>query len=59
MREDLGAYGNELNYYLVACKSPGHDVVEVIRTVPNYIADNTAYVIGQIPLMTLQTKAKM
>ncbi|KAH7303994.1 major facilitator superfamily transporter [Stachybotrys elegans] len=39
MREDLQAYGNELNYYRVAY--------------------NTAYVIGQIPLMTLQTKAKI
>ncbi|KAK1574247.1 major facilitator superfamily transporter [Colletotrichum navitas] len=39
MREDLGAWGNELNYYVVAY--------------------NTAYVIGQIPLMTLQTKAKI
>lgn len=39
MREDLGAFGNELNYYVVAY--------------------NTAYVLGQIPLMTLQTKAKM
>ncbi|KEY73927.1 hypothetical protein S7711_07769 [Stachybotrys chartarum IBT 7711] len=39
MREDLNAFGNELNYYTVAY--------------------NTAYVIGQIPLMTLQTKAKI
>ncbi|KAI8316401.1 hypothetical protein K4K61_007305 [Colletotrichum sp. SAR11_59] len=39
MREDLNAWGNELNYYVVAY--------------------NTAYVIGQIPLMTLQTKAKI
>ncbi|KAM0323651.1 hypothetical protein ACHAQA_008586 [Verticillium albo-atrum] len=39
MREDLGAFGNELNYYVVAY--------------------NTAYVLGQIPLMTLQTKAKI
>ncbi|KAK7216067.1 hypothetical protein V2G26_004070 [Clonostachys chloroleuca] len=39
MKEDLNAYGNELNYYVVAY--------------------NTAYVIGQIPLMTLQTKAKI
>ncbi|KAH9884905.1 major facilitator superfamily domain-containing protein [Xylariomycetidae sp. FL2044] len=39
MREDLNAWGNELNYYQVAY--------------------NTAYVVGQIPLMTLQTKAKV
>ncbi|TDZ27965.1 Pantothenate transporter liz1 [Colletotrichum spinosum] len=39
MREDLNAWGNELNYYVVAY--------------------NTAYVLGQIPLMTLQTKAKI
>ncbi|KAI0470537.1 major facilitator superfamily transporter [Xylariaceae sp. FL0804] len=39
MKEDLNAYGNQLNYYIVAY--------------------NTAYVIGQIPLMTLQTKAKI
>ncbi|KAG7102851.1 Pantothenate transporter liz1 like protein [Verticillium longisporum] len=39
MREDLGAFGNELNYYVVAY--------------------NTAYVLGQIPLMALQTKAKI
>ncbi|KAM0217527.1 hypothetical protein ACHAQD_007270 [Fusarium lateritium] len=39
MREDLNAFGNELNYYVVAY--------------------NTAYVLGQIPLMTLQTKGKL
>lgn len=39
MREDLGAFGNELNYYVVAY--------------------NTAYVLGQVPLMTLQTKGKL
>ncbi|RYP46841.1 hypothetical protein DL768_007008 [Monosporascus sp. mg162] len=39
MREDLNAFGNELNYYNVAY--------------------STAYVVGQIPLMTLQTKAKI
>ncbi|CAG1994734.1 hypothetical protein SNK03_010332 [Fusarium graminearum] len=39
MKEDLHAYGNQLNYYVVAY--------------------NTAYVLGQIPLMTLQTKGKL
>ncbi|KAF5988816.1 transporter protein [Fusarium bulbicola] len=39
MREDLNAFGNELNYYVVAY--------------------NTAYVLGQIPLVTLQTKGKI
>ncbi|GKU07912.1 pantothenate transporter liz1 [Fusarium langsethiae] len=39
MKEDLHAYGNELNYYVVAY--------------------NTAYVLGQIPLMTLQTKGNL
>ncbi|EHA51141.1 pantothenate transporter liz [Pyricularia oryzae 70-15] len=39
MREDLNAFGNELNYYKMAY--------------------NTAYVLGQIPLMTLQTKGKL
>ncbi|RYP74061.1 hypothetical protein DL771_003250 [Monosporascus sp. 5C6A] len=39
MREELNAFGNELNYYKVAY--------------------STAYVVGQIPLMTLQTKAKI
>ncbi|EJT76536.1 pantothenate transporter liz [Gaeumannomyces tritici R3-111a-1] len=39
MREDLKAFGNELNYYKMAY--------------------NTAYVLGQIPLMTLQTKGKL
>ena len=58
MREDLGAYGNELNYYNVACES-----VDQARATPSdawaKVADNTAYVLGQIPLMTLQTKPKI
>ncbi|KAH8601781.1 major facilitator superfamily domain-containing protein [Bisporella sp. PMI_857] len=39
MKEDLAAYGNELNYYKMSY--------------------NAAYVAGQIPLMVLQTKAKI
>lgn len=56
MKEDLNAIGNELNYYEVACKTPQRRFEETIVDRP---IDNTAYVIGQIPLMTLQTKARM
>lgn len=58
MREDLDAYGNELNYYVVACKYSKAIFVLVLYGIPDR-SDNTAYVIGQIPLMTLQTKARM
>jgi ACS family pantothenate transporter-like MFS transporter len=56
MKEDLNAQGNELNYYVVACE----------LTPPSSFGrpsadntDNVAYVLGQVPLLTLQTKAKM
>lgn len=55
MREDLDAWGNELNYYNVACMFAMSPFF--YRGADN--PDNTAYVLGQIPLMTLQTKAKM
>lgn len=65
MREDLKAFGNELNYYKMACKptppllciAPGQG--ELIGIVLWDGKDNTAYVLGQIPLMTLQTKGKL
>jgi ACS family pantothenate transporter-like MFS transporter len=56
MKEDLNAQGNELNYFVVACVS-GPAYLCALFYADN--SDNTAYVIGQIPLMTLQTKAKM
>jgi ACS family pantothenate transporter-like MFS transporter len=55
MKEDLNAQGNELNYFVVACM---YNTSSRKRYATD-ISDNTAYVIGQIPLMTLQTKAKM
>lgn len=55
MKEDLNAQGNELNYFVVACMS--RNALHTFFLADN--TDNTAYVLGQIPLMTLQTKAKM
>lgn len=57
MREDLNAFGNELNYYVVACKIPPLSLSNMIANLDRL--DNTAYVLGQIPLMTLQTKGRM
>lgn len=56
MKEDLNAKGNELNYFVVACMSR-NAFLHTLFLADNI--DNTAYVLGQIPLMTLQTKAKM
>jgi len=57
MREDLGAYGNELNYYNVACELATRNAAHHAQSAES--VDNTAYVLGQIPLMTLQTKPKI
>ena len=56
MREDLQAFGNERNYYEVACK---WKPLRTIQASDSHGSDNTAYVLGQIPMMTLQTKAKV
>lgn len=58
MREDLGAFGNELNYYVVACTLRPSSFGHITNCMIPH-ADNTAYVLGQIPLMTLQTKGKL
>lgn len=56
MKEDLKAYGNELNYYDVSCESALEPKVWLVELT---VSDTTAYVVGQIPLMTLQTKPKL
>ena len=59
MKEDLHAYGNELNYYVVSCEFIHKLFHSGFWELTNYNPDNTAYVLGQIPLMTLQTQGRM
>lgn len=69
MREDLNAFGNELNYYNVACECHpiGHftdsqtTLLVSVQCLDNFDLRLTTLkdVLGQVPLMTLQTKKKM
>lgn len=69
MREDLNAFGNELNYYNVACRYFLLDRKGLnadVRQHCMYVLRGTKRhqlipldVLGQVPLMTLQTKKRM